>query len=291
MLIYLSGLKASLFGGFYLLSCLLVLLFAVPNTEFEQWYDLEVEEGEKGEAISQRLLNDQVIHNQLSFRLAAWAMGFQKYQAHSGLYQIKAGWNNYQLIRYLKAQPKPSVKVVVHPYQKRVNTLKAICKELDIKFTALKQVIEDQSYLQSWGPFNQDNIYCLFTADTLRVYKDVRAQELADQLVRRYLRFWTPQRLEQAANLGLTPHEVGILASIVYAETKIDQEMPVIAGLYLNRLNKDMRLQADPTVVYAVGKPLRRVLKVHKRVSSAYNTYKHLRGRCLHPSPLLLTRY
>ena len=278
-----SGLRASLFGGFYLFCCLFVLVLAVPNTEFDGVLDLELTSETTGQQLSQQLIDKDVVHNKWSFKLAAWLLGLPQQQPQAGLYQLKTGWNNYQLIQGFKDAPRPSVEVIVHPYQKRINTLSGICQKLDIKYSSLQEVLEDQDYLRSWGPFNKDNIYCLFTADTMRVYRDVQARDLADQLVRRYINFWTPHRLEQAASLGLTPHEVGILASIVYAETKILEEMPVIAGLYLNRLSLDMKLQADPTVVYAVGRPLRRVLKVHKRVRSSYNTYLH---KGLPPGPV-----
>ena len=283
-LINLSGLKASLFGGFYLLLCLAAILFTAPNTEFDRIYDLEIGANNSGSHVRNQLLRSEVVHNKLSFMVASWFMNFNEdYQPEPGLYQLQAGWNNFKIIKFLKTTPRPSVEVIVHPYQKRVNTLRAICKELDIKHSALIAVLEDETNLESWGIFNADNIYCLLSQDTFRVYQDVRAKELADQLVRRHLEFWTPQRLEQAAILGLTPNDVGILASIVYAETKITEEMPVIAGLYLNRLNQDMRLQADPTVVFASGKSLRRVLKVHKRIASEYNTYRH---KGLPPGPV-----
>jgi UPF0755 protein len=283
-LINLSGLKASLLGSFYLLLCSLAVLFTAPNTEFEGLYDLEIVENSNGSQVRAQLVQGQAIHNQLSFKLASWLLNFdQGCQPEPGLYQLESGWNNLKIINYLKSTPKPSVEVIIHPYQKRINTLRAICKELDIKHSALIAALEDEAYLKLWGHFDADNIYCLLAQDTFRVYRDVRARELAHQLMRRHLRFWTPQRLEQAAGLGLTPHEVTILASIVYAETKIIDEMPVIAGLYLNRLNQDMKLQADPTVVFASGKSLRRVLKVHQRIASKYNTYRH---KGLPPGPV-----
>ena len=91
-----------------------------------------------------------------------------------------------------------------------------------------------------------------------------------------YQKFWTKERREKATALGLTPIEVSILASIVQAECTRQNEAPTIAGLYINRLRKDMPLQADPTLVFAVGDfTLKRVLNEHKEVESPYNTYKY----------------
>ena len=251
------------------------VIFLPPNTEFNHGiYDLELTQEQNLSEVVTALNQQQVIHNRLTFTLAAWMLGEEYQLTAPGLYQLKSGWNNWQLLRYLKEVPPTTVTVVIRPFQMRHNTLKNLCKKLDIKYTALKEVLHDQQYLQSWGPFDEENIYCLLFNDTLMLHKNSRAQEVADRLFRNYLAYWTPDKLEKAASLGLTPQEVGILASIVYAETKKSQEMPIIAGLYLNRIAQDMRLQADPTVVYAAGRPLNRVLRAHKRLKSPYNTYK-----------------
>jgi UPF0755 protein len=105
---------------------------------------------------------------------------------------------------------------------------------------------------------------------------------------REYKDFWNAQRMKKADSVGLSPIEISILASIVQAETVKDDEAPKIAGLYLNRLKRDIALQADPTLVYAVGDfTLKRVLNEHKEVNSPYNTYKH---RGLTPGPINMPR-
>jgi UPF0755 protein len=91
-----------------------------------------------------------------------------------------------------------------------------------------------------------------------------------------YSNFWTADRREKAKAIGLTPIQVSILASIVQAEAWKTSEAATIAGLYLNRLKKGIALQADPTLVFAVGDfTLKRVLNVHKEIESPYNTYLH----------------
>ncbi|TDI71666.1 MAG: endolytic transglycosylase MltG [Bacteroidetes bacterium] len=273
-MISLSGVKASLFGGFFLSLSMLIVVFLVPNTGFvRQVYDLEVLNPMSSGEVIRQLEIDIAVRNSLSFRLATWALCYND-TIPQGLFQIQKGWNNLSIIKHLKTDPKSSVSVVIRPYQRRLNTLKSLCKHLDIKYTALKEMLEDKAYIQQWGNFNKENVYCLLIPDTLLIYRDSRAKEVADRLFRNYLRFWNAERLQRAAALGLTNQEAGVLASIVYAETKIPQEMPLIAGLYLNRLQKNMRLQADPTVVFASGKTLTRVLKTHKQIRSEYNTYR-----------------
>jgi len=273
-LISLSGVKASLTGGFFLSLSILYVVFFSPNTDLvRKVYDLEVMDSMSCSDVINQLEVDQVVRNSLSFRLAAWAIDY-KDSIPRGLFQIHKGWNNWSIVKHLKTNPKASVAVVIKPYQQRRNTLQNLCKNLDIKYIALRKWLENEPYIQQWGKFNKENVYCLLIPDTILVYRDSRAKEVADRLFRNYLKFWNAERLQQAAALGLTNQEAGVLASIVYAETKIPQEMPLIAGLYLNRLQKNMRLQADPTVVFASGKTLTRVLKAHKRIRSDYNTYQ-----------------
>lgn len=91
-----------------------------------------------------------------------------------------------------------------------------------------------------------------------------------------YNKFWTEERKNKASRLGLSPNEVSTLASIVQAETQKADERPKVAGVYLNRLNINMPLQADPTLVFASGDfTIKRVLNIHKEIDSPYNTYKY----------------
>ncbi len=261
-------------GGFFLSLSTLYVVFFSPNTDLvRKVYDLEVMDSMSCSDVISQLEVDQVVRNSLSFRLAAWAIGY-KDSIPRGLFQIHKDWNNWSIVKHLKTNPKASVAVVIKPYQQRRNTLQRLCKNLDIKYIALRKWLENEAYIQQWGNFNKENVYCLLIPDTILVYRDSRAKEVADRLFRNYLKFWNAERLQRAAALGLTNQEAGVLASIVYAETKIPQEMPLIAGLYLNRLQKNMRLQADPTVVFASGRTLTRVLKAHKRIRSDYNTYR-----------------
>jgi UPF0755 protein len=104
-------------------------------------------------------------------------------------------------------------------------------------------------------------------------------------------KFWTYDRLELAKSKGLTPHEVSVLASIVQKESSKIEEQPIIAGLYMNRLNQNMKLQSDPTVIYALNErdgfdsKIKRVLKKDLSIDSPYNTYKY---KGLPPNPICI---
>jgi UPF0755 protein len=124
----------------------------------------------------------------------------------------------------------------------------------------------------------------MFLPNTYEVYFNVSAEDLIDRMHEEYEKFWNEERKQKADSIGLTTIEISILASIVQAEAVKREEAPVIAGLYINRLKKDIPLQADPTLVFAVGDfTLKRVLNEHKEIDSPYNTY---RNRGLPPGPV-----
>jgi len=126
--------------------------------------------------------------------------------------------------------------------------------------------------------FEEATYRAFFLPIKVEVYVDITAEELLEKLKSYYKSFWNEERKQKAANLGLSQSEITTLASIVYEEqkTKFDEQAK-IAGLYINRLNKKMKLQSDPTVKYAIGKPgLRRVLYEHLEYDSPYNTYVYV---------------
>lgn len=118
-------------------------------------------------------------------------------------------------------------------------------------------------------------LFTIVIPDTYQIYWTAPVGEIMDRLALAADKFWTPERLRKAKALGLTRQEVVTLASIVDGETRYVPEQPTIAGVYLNRLRKGMKLQADPTVAYCYGYTLNRIFKSHLSIDSPYNTYKY----------------
>lgn len=112
--------------------------------------------------------------------------------------------------------------------------------------------------------------------NTYEVYWTISPEKFVERMEREYDKFWNEERKAKAENIGLTPVEVSILASIVCEETNYVPEMPKVAGVYMNRLKRGMKLDADPTVKFALNDPsIRRILFRHLEVDSPYNTYKY----------------
>ena len=134
--------------------------------------------------------------------------------------------------------------------------------------------------------FDSVTLFSMFIPNTYEFYWTVTPEEFVQRMKREYDRFWTPGRDALRERSGLSRLEVMTLASIVYEETRKTDEMPRIAGVYVNRLRKGMPLQADPTVKYAMQDfGLRRILHKHLKYESPYNTY---RNKGLPPSPICM---
>lgn len=149
-----------------------------------------------------------------------------------------------------------------------------IANQMMLDSATVRKALDDKELLSEYGTTPQD-VFSLFMPDTYEVYwTDSIGAILAKQKAAQDA-FWTKSNLKKAEDLGLTPKEVSIVASIVKGESNYEPEYPSIAGVYLNRLQKGMKLQADPTVAYCFDYSLNRVLLKHLEVDSPYNTYKY----------------
>ena len=165
----------------------------------------------------------------------------------------------------------------------REDLASVVSAQLMMDSTDIIERLCDDRYMAEFG-LNAESSRCLFIPNTYEVYWTISPDELFKRMDREYHAFWTEERRQKAEAQGLTPLEVSILASIVESETYVLKDMPTIASLYINRLHKNMPLQACPTVIYAVGDfSIRRVLNSHLKVESPYNTYKN---KGLPPGPI-----
>ena len=150
--------------------------------------------------------------------------------------------------------------------------------QLEADSAEIAALMADTAYIDSLGAYTPQTLPALFVPDSYEVYWDIRPRALMSRLKREHDAFWEARgRREAARKMGMTPEEVATLASIVDAETNYNPEKPRVAGLYLNRLRRGMKLQSDPTAVFATGDfSIRRVGHKHLAVDSPYNTYLYI---------------
>lgn len=139
---------------------------------------------------------------------------------------------------------------------------------------SIAQALDSAEFLQPYG-FTPENVFAMILPDTYQMYWTASVREIFDRLKKEYDAFWTPDRLDKAKAQKLNQMQVSVLASIVSGETLKSFEYPRIAGVYLNRYRKGIRLQADPTVAFCFNYEPDRILKKHLKVDSPYNTYKY----------------
>ena len=159
---------------------------------------------------------------------------------------------------------------------------KKISTQMMVDSASVAQALDSAEFLANYG-FTPENVFALILPDTYQMYWTASVEEIFDRLKKEYDAFWTAERDAKAKAQGLSRMQVSVLASIVSGETLKDFEYPKIAGVYLNRYKKGMKLQADPTVAFCFDYTLDRVLKKHLAVDSPYNTYKYVG---LPPAPI-----
>lgn len=159
---------------------------------------------------------------------------------------------------------------------------KKISSQMMVDSVSVAAALNDPVFLAGYG-FTPENVFALFLPDTYEMFWTASVTEIFSRMKKEYDAFWNSDRLAKARAQRLTPMQVSVLASIVSGETLKSFEYPVIAGVYLNRYRKGMKLQADPTVAFCYDYKLDRILKKHLTVDSPYNTYKHVG---LPPAPI-----
>ena len=194
---------------------------------------------------------------------------------HPGRYVLRDGMSNRQLTNMLRGGLQTPVKVTFNNQRDIKGLAGRIGQQIEADSLAILTYLNDRGNLEALG-FTQQTIPALFLPNTYEFYWNTDARSFVEKMKQEYNKFWNEERKNEAKAKGLTPVEVSILASIVDKETNKTDEMARIAGVYLNRLRDGWLLQADPTLVFAVGDfELKRVLNIHKEVESPYNTYKY----------------
>jgi UPF0755 protein len=245
---------------------------------------LYVHTGAKLEDVYREIESNNALNDLSSFKEAAKKMELST-KLKPGRYKINRGMNNRNLINMIKAGNQEPVNLKYQNLRRKEDFAGYLSKQLEPDSATFIKLLDSAELVNEYG-FTKDNIYTMFIPNTYQMYWNTPAMEFLKKMNAEYHKFWNPQRLQKAAALNLTPIQVSILASIVDGEAIYDKEMPTIAGLYLNRLSRGIRLQADPTVIFANNDfTVKRVTYQLLQVDSKYNTYKYAG---LPPGPVMM---
>jgi len=196
-------------------------------------------------------------------------------RACEGAYKVSPNTVALQLAWKIVRNRQSELRLTVNHIRTNEDLANLIASKSKNSPDDVKKALKDNDFLQRHG-VNGEQVRVLFLENTYNIYYTWPAEKILETMAVFYDKFWTAKRKEQACELGLSPHEVMILASIVDEETNHCDEKGKVGRLYVNRIREDMKLQADPTVKYAVKDfSLRRITGRHTSVVSPYNTYKN----------------
>ena len=280
-LILLIALTIGIIAGYYGLK--FYKIYFAGNVTGKEKY-LYVRTGSNLDNLVSEIKQKDILSDPGSFLEAAEKMNLAK-SLKPGRYLLTKGMNNRSIVNMLKSGNQDAVILKFQNLRKKENFAAFLPANLEPDSLTFIRLLDSAALIEKYG-FNTDNSYVMFIPNTYEMYWNTTAPEFVDRMHNEYEKFWNGERKQKAAALNLTPIQVSILASIVDAEALYDKEMPIIAGLYLNRLNKGILLQADPTVIFANDDfTVKRVTNALLNVQSKYNTYKYAG---LPPGPIMM---
>ena len=208
----------------------------------------------------------------------------------TGRFKIKRDIGNNEIVNSLKFNNTP-VNVTFNNQERVEDLAGRVSSQIYEDSISLLSAFRNQDFLEK-NNLNEKNVLSIFIPNSYNIYWNTSSENFRDRMLSEYNKFWNKERSEKAEQLGLTKLEVISLASIVQLESRKVDERPRVAGLYVNRLRDNMRLQADPTVIYTIKEYynnfdtiIRRVLYRDLKLDSKYNTYK-IKG--LPPGPITM---
>lgn len=234
--------------------------------------------------LQNKLAEQRIVNDLVSFSFLAKLKDLDT-NLKAGMYLIKANMTNIELINLFRSGAQAPVKLTFSNARLLSQLPKILTQTIEIDSADLAPLLLSDKVAAHYG-FDKENFIGMFIPNTYEVYWTITPKGLLDRMKYEYEGFWTEERKQKAEALKMKPVEVSTLASIVASETNKMDEASTIAGVYINRLKRGIPLQADPTLVYAIGDfSIRRILNKDKELDSPYNTYKY---RGLPPGPIRL---
>jgi UPF0755 protein len=247
-------------------------IFANNLSGDKREYELLIPTGSTYAQVLDIMKFNGILRNENSFD---WVAGILDYpeRIHPGRYVLKYPMSNKDMIRILRSGRQTPVKLVINKFRTKRELAGFVGRKLEADSTELYNLLNDAALLDSFE-LNAESGLAIFIPNTYEFYWNTSARKFLDKMHSEYQKFWTDERKKLAEAQGLDPIKVSVLASIIEEESQKKPERPTIAGVYLNRLRTGMKLQADPTVKFAVQDfALTRITGIQTGFQSPYNTY------------------
>ena len=247
----------------------------------EETVYLLIDEDDNYDSVCQKIEDIGHPADMTVFHLYAEAINL-KQRIRTGRYEINDGTSVLTLVKHLRNHQQTPVKLLVPSVRTLSEMAGRLSRQLMLDSLTIVNYMRDESHLQAMG-YTSETLPALFIPNTYEVYWDITVDDLFARLQKENTAFWNMNRtrllesLSEYAGEEMTKEKVVTLASIVDSETSNNSEKPTIAALYMNRMRRQMALQSDPTVIFAVGDfTIKRVLHEHLKMDSPYNTYRNI---------------
>lgn len=252
---------------------------SIQDSAFKYLY---IPTGSTSEDVSDLLEKNNLVIDNISYN---WLAEKKNYRNHvyPGKYKLLNNMSNNELINLLRSASQEPVQVIFNNIRTKQDLAGRIALQIEADSLELINLLNNELFLAE-NHLTKENAMAMFIPNTYELYWNTSAKSFFKRMISENKRFWNDQRQNKLKNIKLSKTEVIILASIVEEETQKDDEKERLAGVYINRLNRGMRLQADPTIKFALNNfEIKRVLLEHLSIDSPYNTYKY---RGLPPGPI-----
>lgn len=278
MLIILLGLAVCI-------SIFLIVLYPVVMSRADQEVTIRIPRGATGRNVKDSL-EKYLDKDYASTVMRLARLRHTDFGKRHGAYTIAEGTNALGAMRKLTSGAQTPVRITINGFRSLPLLIDRISRKMEFPADSLRAALNDTGLMAAYG-LTPANAMALFMDNTYEVYWTTSARDLIRKIGDNYMFFWNNDRIKLAADRGLSPSDVMIIASIVDEETNNQSEKGTIGQLYINRLNNNMRLQADPTVRFALGDfTIQRITKADLKTDSPYNTYLHAG---LPPGPIRTT--
>ncbi len=271
--------------GFFLL--VMVVLFVLITGKLLWWIFspgvviensknnyINIPTGSEYEDVRKIIIDCGLVMNIKAFDWVAKRKNYSNF-IHPGHYEFEDGLNNNDLINLLRSGIQTPVNLIFNNIRSLEKLSSVVACQIEADSSEIIDLLLDENYISQFK-FSHETVMGAFIPNTYEFYWNTSASGFVERMVDEYEKFWNKERKDKAAAKSLTIKQVSILASIVDGETVRETEKTRIAGVYLNRLKRGIRLQADPTIIFAIGDFSRnRVLKADLLVDSPYNTYRY----------------
>ncbi|NNC96181.1 MAG: endolytic transglycosylase MltG [Chitinophagales bacterium] len=258
--------------------------FFTDNVKGDEEIELIVPTNSNYDDVLSILRSKNVLNNEFSFDLTAKKMRYPEL-VKPGRYIIDGNMTNRELLIKLRLGAQDEISVTIHNERLLSELAGKLGDYFESDSLEFLEYLSKEEHLLQYG-LTKDVIMTTFIPNTYNFFWNTKPQQFLERMLHERSKFWDENRKEKARSIGLSENDAFILASIVEQEIHKQSEASRVAGVYLNRLKKNMLLQADPTLKFAAKDfAIRRVLNKHKAIDSPYNTYKY---KGLPPGPICL---